>query len=108
MANVNYLCCPTCKAWYRNGESHICDFLNGRDEDREIPGITGGLLYIRSFDPLIIPVPSDENPISEETEDGDIRIPKEPPVAVHQLINSERIYTLLERIAVALEKLVEK
>ena len=32
----------------------------------------------------------------------------EPTGAVYQLINSERIYTLLERIATALEKLVEK
>lgn len=75
MANVNYLCCPRCHGWYREGDAHMCG--SGRHPDN----------MVFKFDP----------PIYEE-----------PPVAVHQLVNSERLYTLLERIAVALEKLVEK
>ena len=84
MNEVNYLCCPGCHGWYRDGSKHTCDFSQD-----------GTLLW--------------GNPgVSDDTEDDDIRIPEKPPVAVHQLINSERMYALLERIATALEKLVEK
>lgn len=74
MSNVNYLCCPRCHGWYREGDAHMCGY-----------GHPDNMVF--KFDP----------PIYEK-----------PPVAVHQLVNSERLYTLLERIATALEKLVEK
>lgn len=92
MNNVNYLCCPSCHGWYREGDAHTCDFDHPDSIDRAAPP---GILFMRqTFDPPI--VSSDENPTVIHTEiQGDFS-------------DTERLYTLLERIATALERLVEK
>lgn len=92
--NVTYLCCSICGAWYREGSEHLCgldnfDILYG---DRAIPG--GKLFASQTFDPPI--VSSAENPTVISTE-----------IRGH-FSDDERICALLERIAVALERLAEK
>lgn len=62
MANVNYLCCPGCHGWYREGDAHMCG--SGHPDNIEF--------------------------------------------RQEYFSDTERLYTLLERIATALERLVEK
>lgn len=92
--NVTYLCCPVCRVWYREGSEHLCGPHNFDIQygDRAIPD--GKLFARQTFTPPI--VSSAENPTVISTE-----------IRGH-FSDDERLYALLERIAVALERLADK